>query len=78
MNTAIAITAIIATTLIASSIITAVRDVVRERHQPSPQYPRQDGEFTVLGPEIFTDQTGDVISWKGANYVRQDTKEKRA
>ncbi len=36
-------------------------------------FPYQDGDVTVLGPEIFTDAQGDVISWKGVNYVRQTT-----
>ena len=35
MNTAIAITAIIAAAAIASSIVTAVRDVARAKHQPA-------------------------------------------
>jgi len=34
-------------------------------------YPRQDGDFVILGPEIFTDIAGTVICWKGENYVRQ-------
>jgi hypothetical protein len=34
-------------------------------------YPREDGEITVLGPEIFTSSDGAVICWKGENYVRQ-------
>lgn len=35
---------------------------------PSVDYPHQSGEFNVLGPEIFTDLAGTVISWKGVNY----------
>ncbi|MCZ4613329.1 hypothetical protein [Rhodococcus qingshengii] len=35
------------------------------------EYPRTDGDFTVLGPEIFTDASGEFICWKGVNYVRQ-------
>lgn len=35
MNTAIAITAIIAAAAIASTIITAVRDVAHAKHQPA-------------------------------------------
>ena len=31
---------------------------------------RTDGDFTVLGPEIFTDATGEFICWKGVNYAR--------
>lgn len=35
------------------------------------EFPHQDGDLTVLGPEVFTDPRGDVISWKGEDYVRQ-------
>lgn len=37
-------------------------------------YPFDDGDFIVLGPEIFTGQPGSpadgVISWKGENFYR--------
>lgn len=36
-----------------------------------PTFPYQDGDITVLGPEIFASQDGQVISWKGDNYTRQ-------
>ena len=32
-------------------------------------YPHQSGDFIVIGPECFTD--GQVIAYKGENYVRQ-------
>jgi len=32
-------------------------------------YPRESGDFTVIGPECFTD--GTVIAYKGENYVKQ-------
>jgi hypothetical protein len=35
-------------------------------------YPYPSGDSIVLGPEIFTDPDGKVISWKGVNYVPQD------
>jgi hypothetical protein len=35
------------------------------------KYPYQDGEVTVLGPEIFASGGGQAISWKGENYVSQ-------
>jgi len=35
------------------------------------EYPYQDGDITVLGPEVFASQDGAVISWKGVSYVRQ-------
>ena len=36
-----------------------------------PAYPRNEDPFIVLGPEIFTDQSEDVLCWKGVNHVRQ-------
>ena len=38
---------------------------------PSPEYPHQDGDVTVLGPETFASNNGTVICWKGENYVPQ-------
>ncbi|MEU5322954.1 hypothetical protein AB0G67_40320 [Streptomyces sp. NPDC021056] len=35
------------------------------------QYPYQDGDITVLGPETFVSNDGQTISWKGDNYTRQ-------
>lgn len=32
------------------------------------QYPYEDGDTTVLGPECFSDTLGTVISYKGENY----------
>jgi hypothetical protein len=40
-----------------------------------PRYPYQDGDVTVLGPEIFASKGGAVISWRGDNYVRQQDAE---
>ncbi|MFE5301838.1 hypothetical protein [Streptomyces sp. NPDC056632] len=37
----------------------------------SANYPRTDGDLTTLGPEPFTNSTGDVLCWKGENYTRQ-------
>ena len=42
MNTAIAITAIIAATLLANSLITAVRDVAKTKHQTTREQPARD------------------------------------
>lgn len=39
--------------------------------QPAFEYPRQDGDLTVLGPEAFASSDGQVISWRGLNYVPQ-------
>jgi hypothetical protein len=35
-------------------------------------YPHQDGDFTVLGPEVFASADGSVICWRGENYYRAD------
>jgi hypothetical protein len=37
----------------------------------APTYPHPDGETTVLGPEIFASSDGEVVCWRGVNYVRQ-------
>lgn len=45
-----------------------------ERRQSAPTmrpYPYSDGDVMVLGPEVFASSDGEVISWKGENYVRQ-------
>jgi len=34
-----------------------------------------DAETVVLGPECFAKMNGEVLSWKGVNYVRQTTRE---
>jgi hypothetical protein len=42
--------------------------------QPLPdlpsEFPYQSGDFTVLGPELFTDRQVEVISYKGENFYR--------
>jgi hypothetical protein len=61
------------------------RDLSNPRHPPEPippmdpkdvvdpqEYPYSDGEFIVLGPEIFVTNDGGVICWKGVNYVLQN------
>lgn len=37
---------------------------------PTRDFPYEDGDVTVLGPEIFASKDGSVISWRGDNYVR--------
>lgn len=34
------------------------------------EYPKKDGDFTLLGPECFVDPGGNVISYKGENFYR--------
>lgn len=36
----------------------------------TPEYPHRSGDFTVIGPECFTDESLNVISWKGDNFYR--------
>lgn len=38
---------------------------------PLPTFPREEGDTIILGPEIFADREGDVICWRGENYVKQ-------
>lgn len=49
-----------------------VRKIARGEISPSPEYPYQDGDFIVLGPEVFVSADGGVICWRGRNYVPQD------
>jgi len=37
-----------------------------------PRYPYDDGDVTVLGPEIFASSDGKVVSWRGENFVPQN------
>lgn len=71
MNTAIAITAIIAALLLGSIIVNAIRDTAVAKHKATTRYPHPDGDLTVLGPETFASKDQQVICWKGDNYVRQ-------
>lgn len=76
--TAVFITLGVVVALVSMSIINAARDVALAKHKAAPQYPHQDGNYIVLGPEIFTDPRADVICWKGVNYIPQEPKEKSA
>ena len=39
------------------------------------EYPYNDNGTTVLGPECFVQRDGEVLCWKGVNYVPQTTHE---
>lgn len=41
MNTAIAITAIIAAALVINSIVAAIRDVAKAKRQAAPEHPKE-------------------------------------
>lgn len=45
--------------------------VVAAVNQHQGTYPYTDGQFTVLGPQIFTDKEERVINWRGRNYTIQ-------
>jgi hypothetical protein len=45
----------------------AVAAYLAARNEPT--YPYQDGDTTVLGPEIFASSDGSVICWRGENYT---------
>lgn len=47
-----------------------IRSAGESWRKENPVYPYQDGEYTVLGPEVVTD--GKVIMWKGENYSPQE------
>ncbi|MDQ1053193.1 hypothetical protein QE394_001121 [Arthrobacter sp. SORGH_AS 212] len=34
-------------------------------------YPHKSGDFTIIGPECFTDESASVIAYKGENYYPQ-------
>jgi hypothetical protein len=37
---------------------------------PAASYPYIDGDTVVLGPGVFVDGAGEVISWEGENYYK--------
>ena len=37
----------------------------------SVEYPIDEGDVIIIGPECFTDKDRTVISWRGENYVSQ-------
>lgn len=61
--------------VVALAPVASVRSVVREPDETTLKtavtYPYQDGDVTVLGPEVFASVDGEAISWAGANYARR-------
>lgn len=43
----------------------------KEETEPSIEYPYEEGDFIILGPEVFTDKNQEVICWRGDNYIRK-------
>jgi hypothetical protein len=35
------------------------------------EYPHENGDVIVLGPQVFVSRDGAVLNWKGRNYVPQ-------
>lgn len=60
---------------VALAPVANVRSVVRKPDETTPDaataYPYQEGDVTVLGPEVFVSPDGEVLSWKGSNYSRR-------
>jgi hypothetical protein len=44
---------------------------VHHKDDGGPQYPYEDGDVIVLGPETFTDHDREVISHLGVGYTRR-------
>lgn len=40
------------------------------------EYPYEDGDTTVLGPQVFVSGDERVINWRGENYYRDDEAER--
>lgn len=36
-------------------------------------YPYEEGDFVIIGPECFSAKDESVLSWKGTNYVPQES-----
>lgn len=36
------------------------------------EYPYEEGEFTIIGPECFASESGRTISWRGENYYSDE------
>lgn len=37
----------------------------------NPPYPYDEGDVTVLGPELFVSRDNSMVCWKGMNYIPQ-------
>lgn len=52
-------------------VAAGVEAVIADLKPGLQSVPREEGDTTVLGPEIFAAADGSVICWRGENYVRQ-------
>jgi hypothetical protein len=58
--------------VVALTPVAHVRSIVcQDDPKDTITYPHQDGDITVLGPEVFASADGEAISWKGAHYTRR-------
>lgn len=48
-----------------------LRDEAVRIESANKAYPYEDGEFTVLGPQVFTTPDRSVICYQGVNYIPQ-------
>lgn len=39
--------------------------------QTTPEFPREEGDTIVIGPQCFAALDGSVLNWRGVNYVPQ-------
>lgn len=46
--------------------------VGRRQESCGAKYPHDSGDCIVLGPEIFTNKSSDVVCYKGQNYYLGD------
>lgn len=52
--------------------------VALTEERTSSEFPREEGDAIVIGPECFAAKDGEVLNWRGVNYVQQSLDEKAA
>jgi hypothetical protein len=65
--------------LAAGDVLMEVGEIGSEAVPAAPQdaaYPRQDGDFAIIGPDCFAMPDGSVLCWRGVNYVPQELLDK--
>lgn len=46
-------------------------DLMTYLREQFPEFPREEGGHTIIGPECFATGDGLVLAWRGVNYVPQ-------
>lgn len=46
-------------------------DKVTATDEQPLEFPREEGDTVVIGPECFAAKDGEVLNWRGTNYVPQ-------